>query len=46
MLFRGERGVIWNEMAAGGVLLVVPAVIVMLVARKYFVKGITLGAID
>jgi multiple sugar transport system permease protein len=46
MLFRGERGVIWNEMAAGGVLLVIPAVIVMLFARKYFVKGITLGAID
>ena len=46
MLFRGERGVIWNEMAAGGVLLVIPAVVVMLLARKYFVKGITLGAID
>ena len=46
MLFWGERGVVWNQMAAGGILIVLPTVVIMLLARKHFVKGLTLGAID
>lgn len=46
MLFVGERGVLWEQMAAGGIVLVLPTIIVMLLARKHFVQGLTVGAID
>lgn len=43
--FIGENGVIWNEMAAAGVLYVIPTIIFMLIVRKQFIKGMSAGAI-
>ncbi|MFC4660659.1 carbohydrate ABC transporter permease [Oceanobacillus aidingensis] len=43
--FVGENGVIWNEMAAAGVIYVIPTIIFMLIVRKQFVKGMSAGAI-
>lgn len=43
--FIGEEGVIWNQMAAAGVLFVLPTVIFMLLVRKQFVQGMTSGSI-
>ncbi|WP_152657191.1 carbohydrate ABC transporter permease [Oceanobacillus sp. CFH 90083] len=43
--FVGENGVIWNEMAAAGIIYVIPTIIFMLIVRKQFVKGMSAGAI-
>ncbi|WP_419892996.1 carbohydrate ABC transporter permease [Oceanobacillus kimchii] len=43
--FIGENGVVWNEMAAAGVIYVIPTIIFMLIVRKEFVKGMSAGAI-
>src|SRR5699024_2056756 len=43
--FVGENGVIWNEMAAAGVIYIIPTVIFMLIVRKQFIKGMSAGAI-
>lgn len=43
--FVGENGVIWNEMAAAGLLYAIPTIIFMLIVRKQFVKGMSAGAI-
>lgn len=43
--FVGENGVIWNEMAAAGMIYVLPTVVFMLLVRKQFVKGMSAGAV-
>jgi ABC-type glycerol-3-phosphate transport system permease component len=43
--FVGESGVIWNEMAAAGVIYVIPTVVFMFLVRKQFIKGMSAGAI-
>lgn len=43
--FVGESGVIWNEMAAAGVIYVIPTVIFMILVRKQFIQGMSAGAI-
>lgn len=42
--FRGENIVDWSGMAAGGVIAVIPIVIVFLCLQKYFVEGVA-GAV-
>lgn len=46
MLLKGERGVIWEQMAAAGLILVIPTIILILLVRKHFVRGLTMGAVD
>src|SRR5699024_2785179 len=36
--FVGESGVIWNEMAAAGVIYVIPTVVFMILVRKQFIQ--------
>ncbi|WP_078412622.1 carbohydrate ABC transporter permease [Priestia abyssalis] len=43
--FNGEEGVLWNEMAAAGVIFVLPTVIFMLLVRKQFILGMTSGGV-
>lgn len=43
--FNGERGVLWNEMAAAGIIFVLPTVIFMMIVRKQFILGMTSGGI-
>lgn len=43
--FVGQNGVIWNEMAAAGIIYVLPTIVFMLIVRKQFVKGMSAGAV-
>ncbi|MBT2658408.1 carbohydrate ABC transporter permease [Bacillus sp. ISL-18] len=43
--FNGEKGVLWNQMAAAGIIFVLPTVIFMLIVRKQFILGMTSGAV-
>lgn len=43
--FVGENGVIWNEMAAAGILYALPTIVFMFIVRKQFVKGMSAGAV-
>ena len=41
----GYRGVLWEQMAAAGMLIMVPVFILSFLIRRYFVEGITMGAV-
>jgi multiple sugar transport system permease protein len=41
----GVRGPMWEQLAAGGLIVMVPILIMSLFIRKYFVQGITVGAV-
>jgi len=41
----GVRGPMWEQLAAGGLVVMVPILIMSLFIRKYFVEGITVGAV-
>ncbi|WP_350245411.1 carbohydrate ABC transporter permease [Deinococcus sonorensis] len=41
----GPRGPEWQQLAAAGLLVMVPIMVMSLFIRKYFVEGITVGAI-
>ncbi|WP_285767084.1 carbohydrate ABC transporter permease [Peribacillus sp. SI8-4] len=43
--FVGEEGVLWNQMAAAGIIFVLPTVIFMLLVRKQFILGMTSGGV-
>ena len=43
--FVTDRGVAWGEMSAGGVLIALPVIIFALLVQKYFVRGLTMGAV-
>lgn len=43
--FTGEKGVLWNQMAAAGIVFVLPTVIFMLLVRKQFILGMTSGGV-
>lgn len=43
--FLGEQTIVWNELAAVGVIISIPALIVTVIAQKYIVGGLTLGAV-
>jgi multiple sugar transport system permease protein len=43
--FISDQYVEWGNMAATGVIAVIPVVILMTVAQKHFVQGLTLGAV-
>ncbi len=41
----GYRGVLWEQMAATGMIIMIPMFILSFAIRKYFVEGITMGAV-
>ncbi len=41
----GYRGVMWEQMAAAGMIILVPVFILSFLIRRYFVEGITMGAV-
>lgn len=43
--FNGEEGVLWNEMAAAGIIFVLPTVVFMMLVRKQFILGMTSGGV-
>ena len=43
--FISDQYIEWGNMAATGVIAVVPVVILMTVAQKHFVQGLTMGAV-
>ncbi len=45
MNITGPRGPMWEQLAAAGLIVLVPIMIMSLFIRKYFVEGITVGAV-
>jgi ABC-type glycerol-3-phosphate transport system permease component len=41
----GYRGVMWEQMAAAGMIIMVPMFILSFLIRRYFIEGITMGAV-
>ncbi len=41
----GERDVPWEQMSAAGILVMIPMLIMAFAIRKYFVEGLTMGAV-
>lgn len=42
---QGDRGVLWEQMAAAGMIIMVPVLIMSLFIRRHFIEGITLGSV-
>ncbi len=45
MTTQGTRGVLWEQMSAAGMLVMVPVLIMSLFIRRHFIEGITMGAV-
>lgn len=41
----GYRGVMWEQMAAAGMIIMIPMFILSFLIRRYFIEGITMGAV-
>ncbi|MET1413347.1 carbohydrate ABC transporter permease [Roseibium sp. HPY-6] len=44
-LFKGEEGDLWNLLSAAGIIIMAPMFVLALIIRKYFVQGMTMGAV-
>ena len=44
-LFKAEEGDLWNLLSAAGIIIMLPMFILALISRKYFVQGMTMGAV-
>ncbi|MEL6127048.1 MAG: carbohydrate ABC transporter permease, partial [Pseudomonadota bacterium] len=44
-LFKGEEGDLWNLLSAAGIIIMAPMFVLALLIRKYFVQGMTMGAV-
>ena len=44
-LFKGEEGDLWNLLSAAGIIIMAPMFVLALSIRKYFVQGMTMGAV-
>lgn len=44
-LFKGEEGDLWNLLSAAGIIIMAPMFALALIIRKYFVQGMTMGAV-
>lgn len=44
-LFKAEEGDLWNLLSAAGIIIMLPMFILALMIRKYFVQGMTMGAV-
>ena len=45
MSLNAERGILWEQMAAAGLIVMIPIFILSFSIRRYFVEGITMGAV-
>lgn len=45
MTITGVRGPMWEQLAAGGMIVMIPILVMSLFIRRYFVQGITVGAL-
>lgn len=45
MSLNSEKGILWEQMASAGLLVMVPIFVLSLTIRKYFIEGITMGAV-
>lgn len=41
----GERDVVWEQISAAGIMVMVPMLVLAFSIRKYFISGITMGAV-
>ena len=44
-LFNAEEGVLWHLLAAAGLFIMAPMIILALMVQKHFVRGMTMGAV-
>ncbi|MDE0346731.1 MAG: carbohydrate ABC transporter permease [Boseongicola sp.] len=44
-LFKGEEGDLWNLLSAAGIIIMAPMFVLALMIRRYFVQGMTMGAV-
>ena len=44
-LFRAEEGDLWNLLSAAGIIIMAPMFVLALSIRRYFVQGMTMGAV-
>jgi len=44
-LFKAEEGDLWNLLSAAGIIIMAPMFVLALIIRKYFVRGMTMGAV-
>lgn len=44
-LFRAEEGDLWNLLSAAGIIIMMPMFVLAMLIRKYFVQGMTMGAV-
>ena len=44
-LFKAEEGDLWNLLSAAGIIIMMPMFVLALAIRKYFVQGMTMGAV-
>lgn len=44
-LFNAEEGVLWHLLAAAGLLIMAPMIVLALAVQKHFVQGMTMGAV-
>ena len=44
-LFKAEEGDLWNLLSAAGIIIMVPMFVLALSIRRYFVQGMTMGAV-
>ncbi len=44
-LFKAEEGDLWNLLSAAGIIIMLPMFILALMIRKFFVQGMTMGAV-
>jgi len=45
MTLNAERGILWEQMAAAGLIVMIPIFVLSFSIRRYFVEGITMGAV-
>ena len=44
-LFKAEEGDLWNLLSAAGIIIMAPMFVLALMIRRYFVQGMTMGAV-
>ncbi len=44
-LFKAEEGDLWNLLSAAGIIIMLPMFVLALTIRRYFVQGMTMGAV-
>ncbi len=44
-LFKAEEGDLWNLLSAAGIIIMLPMFVLALIIRRYFVQGMTMGAV-